>query len=76
MKYKIHVDTEALKVSKPAILVVPENGSGKAEPHEHLGLRCTCGQIVATVEQHGNTAHVVTEYDTIVFTPPNGEPHE
>lgn len=73
--YRIHVDTEALKVRKPAIIVMPENGLPIGQ-FKHIGLKCSCGNTVATVEQHEQNAHVIVpEYDSIAL-PPKEEPNE
>lgn len=56
---KIHVDTEALQKSQPAIIVAPPNAP--ALPQTRLVTLCcpACGAKTATVEQHGTNAHVV-----------------
>jgi len=59
---KIHINTGALAQFRPAILVVAEteNARHEAAPVEFVQIHCPCCNAkAASVEQHGNTAHVV-----------------
>jgi len=57
--HKIHVDTNALAESRPAILVVPEQANNWPLT-KFVAIHCPCCNArAATVEQHGNNAHVI-----------------
>ena len=69
---KIHVDTESLQKSQPAIIIVPD-GQLALPQTTHATLCCpSCGAKTATVEQHGNSAHVVVLRRSSIVV--NGEP--
>lgn len=58
---RIHVDTNALAEHRPAILVVPSDAP-PVGGLRYVGVHCPCcGARTATVEQQGNTAHVIAK---------------
>ena len=68
---KIHIDTTALSKLAPSIIVAvdgkPANGR-----YTFVRIHCPCcGAKTATVEQHGNNAHVIVpREDQIVIEEP------
>ena len=66
-KSRIHVSPSALAEKKPAIVVLRPSEQVQGLPLVRLAsIRCRCGCIAATVEQHDDTAHVVLDDSSVV----------
>jgi len=66
-KSRIHVSPSALAEKKPAIVVLRPSEQVQGLPLVRLAsIRCRCGCIAATVEQHDDTAHVVLDDASVV----------